>query len=264
MLRPLLLLVGTSSTWALNASVTGGVLSVPGYPNAPINSTFSALLAAVQTYFVPAGPASAAAASNHSLVNSTLYSFLSLNGGAWVADVPLSLAPSLILVLNDVDIAPSPAFEPWRGLLELNSTHYAGVVSPQGPSSARFACSDASVSPAAIWGVGSDNLYIEGLGIYGCGRTGGGGIHLQGNPMAWNPTATGATITGNEIWNSSRAVWLETISGVSVHNNALHNCSGVRAGLAKPAISYIAAALLTPASTLLRLTHCPSTAHAGL
>jgi hypothetical protein len=207
----------------LNASVTAGTLSVPGHPDAPLAPTFSALNAAIAAYFLPLPPSGAL---NHTLLNATRYSFLTLNGGAWVADAPLSLADSLILVLNDTDIAPSADYAPWRGMIEINATDFAGVVSPSGPAGARFACPDPAVSPAAIWAVGSDNLYIEGLGIFGCGRTGGGAIHLQGAPMAWHPTAQGATVTRCRISNSSRAIWTETIAGVAVADNEIFNNSG--------------------------------------
>ena len=223
----LLLLAALASRAAhavLNATVRDGVLSVPGHPDAPLPPTFSALQAAIAAYFAPLPPP---APSNHSLVQSPLYSYLTLQGGAWSADAPLTLAPSLLLVLaGGVVIAPAPAFPPWRGLIELNDTAYTGVIAPGGPADALFACANASVSPAAVWAVGSDNLYLEGLGVYGCGRTGGGALHVQGEPMAWGPTATGAVITGCRIWNSSRAIWTETVSGVAVHDNELFNNSG--------------------------------------
>jgi hypothetical protein len=220
----LLLCLASTATALLNASVTGGILHQPGAPDSPINLTFSALGAAIAAIFQPLPPSGA---SNHTLLNSTRYSYLTLSGGAWVADVPLVLADSLILVLTDgVSVAPADTFEPWRGMIEVNGTDFAGVVSPSGPAGARFVCSDPALSPAAIWAVGSDNFFVDGLSIFGCGRTGGGAIHLQGAPMAWGPTASGATISGCSISNSSRAIWLETISGVTVDGNEIFNCSG--------------------------------------
>jgi hypothetical protein len=182
-----------------------------------------ALNGVVSKYFTPLGPSGA---QNKTLVNSSFFSYLLLNGGSWLADVPLVLAPSLVLVLNDVDISPSANFAPFRGMIEINSTDYAGVVSPSGPTGARFSCPNASVSPAAVWAVDSSNTVVEGLSIYGCGRGEGGAVHLQGSPGAWGHTCSGATIFNNRIWNASRAIWLETISGVTIDSNEVFNNSG--------------------------------------
>jgi len=163
------------------------------------------------------------------LVNSSKLSYLTLEGGTWAADEPLILNIStLILVLVNCDIQPTSSFPPFRAMIEVNKTEYAGVVAPAGPyspDSARFACPDASVSPGAVWGVDSGKLYVDGISVYGCGRTHGGSVHIQGTPGVWGWTVSGATVTNCALWNSTRAVWTESVSGVVVHNNSIFNCS---------------------------------------
>ena len=219
------LALAAAPSLALNATVANGQLSVNGGASIPIAPTFTALQGAIDAYFRPLPPSPAA---NHSLLNSSDVSFLVLNGGAFTADAPLALVDALILVLNDVDVAPAADFSNFRGLIELNGTRFAGVVSPAGPAGARFSCGGAArgVTPAAVWGVNASDTVVDGLSVFACGQAGGGAIHLQGAPGSWAPTAVGATVTNCKIWNASRAIWLETLSGVAVHGNEIFNNSG--------------------------------------
>jgi len=155
--------------------------------------------------------------------NSSTMSFLRLTRGAWLADEALNLSVrQLVLVLDDVDVAPAAAFPPFRGLIEINGTSHAGVVSPGGPAAARIVCADAAVSPSAVAATDSSQVIVDGLYIFGCGGTEGGAVHLQGRPGSWSPTAMGGQISNNNITNSSRAIWTETISNVMVVGNQVY------------------------------------------
>ena len=207
----------------VNATVVDGVLSAPGRAPVPIAQTWSALNAALGAIFGSLAPAPVTA----SLANSSLFSYMRLTRGAWVADEPLALPfPSFTLVLDDVDISPAASFPPSRGLIEINSTSFVGVVSPGGPAAARIVCTDATVTPAAVWAVNSAQVLVDGLFIFGCGGTGGGSVHLQGRPGAWGPTVTGGQISNNNITNASRAIWTETIAHVFVLNNRIYDNNG--------------------------------------
>jgi len=203
----------------LNGSISSGQLYISGSDKGPITSTFSALNTAIQTYWsILPSPINETVVAN---ANNS-FSFLELNGGSFVADESLVLPSYFVLSLNDVDISPSSSFLPYRSMIEINSTILSGVVSRGGPSMARFHCDDVTVSPGAITSTNSSRVYIDGIGVYGCGHGNGGAIHFQGVPMTWAGfTATGLTVANCNIRNSSRAIWTETVSGVSIHNNTL-------------------------------------------
>jgi hypothetical protein len=212
---------GASFTAPINASVVDGVLTAPGLSPTPIALTWSALNGAIRTVFGAQAPAPIEA----SLTNATSgsLSFLRLTRGAWLADEPLNLSlRQLVLVLDDVDLVPAASFPPLRGLIEINSTAYSGVVSPGGPAAARIICADAAVSPAAVWSVDSADTVVDGLFIFGCGGTEGGAVHLQGRAGAWAPTVSGGQILNCNITNSSRAIWTETISRVIISGNRVY------------------------------------------
>ena len=216
--RLLLLFAGASAL--LNGTVLDGRLTLSTGASEPINSTFSALAAALAAHWLPLP---APPSPGPALVNSSLLSFLELRGGAWLADVPLALLPGVVLVLRGTTVVPDPDFPPTRAMVEMNSSALSGVVSPG--ADALFRCPDAAVSPAAVWAVGSPRVTIDGLAVYGCGHGHGAAVHVQGTPGSWAPTHEGATIANCNITNSSRAVWLETVRGVSVHGNAITACS---------------------------------------
>lgn len=210
---------------AVNVSVVDGTLTIPGQPPRAIPLTFSALNAVIGEVYGSLAPAPV----NATLVSaaSGALSFLRLTRGAWLADEPLNLSSrQLLLVLDDVDVAPAPAFPPSRGLIEINGTAWTGVLSPGGPAAARIVCADAAVTPAAVWAVDSAQVVVDGLFIFGCGGTGGGAVHLQGRPGSWAPTTMGGTITNCNITNSSRATWTETISHVFIVGNQIYQNYG--------------------------------------
>lgn len=131
-------LVATSDAAApssvINATVDSGVLSIPSLNvSQSIGFSFSSINSVIQTYFAPLSPPSAR--SGPALLNSAagVFSYLTLANGSYSADAPLALLPQLILVLDSVEISPTAAFaeaRAWGGLIELNASHYAGVVSP--------------------------------------------------------------------------------------------------------------------------------------
>jgi hypothetical protein len=209
----------------LNATVDGGVLTVEGAQPRTVGFAFSALNAAVASLFAPLQPPPAASTPGASLLSSRsgLLSYLVVKNGTYLADAPLSLVRQLILVLDGVVVRPAPGFvRPWGGLIELNGTDWVGVVSPGGPSRARFECPDAANSPAAVWAVGSADVVVDGLTVDGCGRTEGGGIHLQGTPGSWGPTHSGGLVANHVVTNAMRGIWLETISRVAITANTLY------------------------------------------
>jgi len=149
-------------------------------------------------------------------------SYLTVANGAYTADEALGLVPQLVLVLSAVTISPTPAFASAHklgGLIELNGTDYAAVVSPA--RDARFVCDNATAAPAAVRSTASEHVVVDGLAVVGCGRTEGGGIHLQGTPGVWGPTHRGGTVQNCEVSFSSRAIWLEQMIRVAVVNNTL-------------------------------------------
>jgi hypothetical protein len=199
----------------VNASVIDGVLNAPGQPPRTLPYLFSALNPVIASLWGTLSPAPV----NETLTNanSSTLSFLRLTRGAWLADEPLNLSVrQLVLVLDDVDVAPAASFPPFRGLIEINGTTHAGVVSPGGPAAARLICADAAVSPAAVAATDSSEVVVDGLYIFGCGGTEGGAVHLQGRPGSWAPTAMGGQVSNCNITNSSRAIWTETISNVMI------------------------------------------------
>ena len=209
----------------LNASVIDGVLHVAGQPPRAIPYLFSALNPVISSLWGSLSPPWV----NETLTNanSSTMSFLRLTRGAWLADEALNLSVrQLVLVLDDVDVAPAATFPPFRGLIEINGTSHTGVVSPGGPAAARIVCADAAVSPAAVAATDSSQVIVDGLFIFGCGGTEGGAVHLQGRPGSWSPTAMGGQVSNNNITNSSRAIWTETISNVMVVNNQIYNNHG--------------------------------------
>ena len=211
------------SNATLNATVDGGVLTV-GSTSRTIGYTFSALNAVIAEFFLPLTPPNAYGAS--SLLNSRagIFSYIIVKNGAYVADAPLTLMPQLILVLDDVDVSPTADFaeaRAWGGLIELNRTDFAGVVSPGGPSSARFTCSNATASPAAVRVTESENVIVDGISVTGCGRTEGGGIHFQGTPKTYAATHTGGQILNNVVSFSDRGIWIEQMIRLAIVNNSL-------------------------------------------
>lgn len=219
-MRRFLFFALSSSSALLNGTVFNGRLTLSSGSSEPINSTFSALGVALAAYFAPLPPPPT---PGPALVNASQLSFLELRGGAWLADAPLALLPGVILVLKNTTVAPAAGFPPTRAMVEVNSSALSGVVSPG--ADALFRCPDAAVSPAAVWAVGSPRVTIDGLNVFGCGHGHGAAVHVQGTPGSWAPTHEGATIANCNITNSSRAVWLETVRGVSVHGNAITACS---------------------------------------
>lgn len=231
-LRALIFLLVPAAVLAqsyLNGSITttGGVstLSIKGQHLPFPAATFSALNGVINQYFQALPPP-----INSTLVNSTHLSYLTLDGGAWVADEPFTPPSFFILVLQGgVTVTPTPTFPPYRAMIEVNNTENAGVVVPSGPysaeSGATFTCSDSAVSPGVVWGVDAPKIYVDGLRIFGCGRTHGGSVHIQGTPGFWGWTVAGAVVTNCDISNATRAIWTESVSSVSVHNNTLYNCS---------------------------------------
>ena len=215
----ILLLVASSSA-LLNGTVSNGELALSTGVREPINTTFSSLSAALSKYYAPLPPP---ASPGPSFVNSSVLSFLELRGGAWLADAPLALLAGVVLVLRGTSASPAAYFPPTRAMIEVNFSAWSGVVSPGGD--AFFSCPDPLVSPGVVWAVGSPRVVVDGLRVFGCGHGHGAAVHVQGTPGAWAPTHEGATIANNNITNSSRAVWLETVRGVSVHRNAITACS---------------------------------------
>jgi len=207
----------------LNGTINSGHLYIEGEDRGSISNTFSSINAAISTYWSSLTPplnASVLSNANNS------YSFLELNGGNFIADESLVLPSNFILSLEDVDISPSPEFLPYRSMIEINNTFLSGVVSRGGPSMARFRCDDVIVSPGAVTSTNSSRVYVDGLDVFGCGHGNGGAIHFQGVPMTWGSfTASGLTVCNCNVRNSSRAIWTETVSGVSIHNNSLSYCS---------------------------------------
>jgi hypothetical protein len=203
----------------LNGSVTSGHLFLEGIDKGEINNTFSALNSVIQLYWASLPlPVNDTVLANAN----TSFSFLELRNGVFVADESLSLPSNFILSLENVDISPSSTFLPYRSMIEINSTFLNGIVSRGGPSMARFRCDNVTISPGVVTATNSSRVYVDGLDIFGCGHGNGGAIHFQGIPMTWGGfTATGLTVSNCNIRNSSRAIWTETVSGVSVHNNSL-------------------------------------------
>ena len=214
------LLLAASSSALLNGTVSNGELALSTGVRVPINNTFSSLGAALFQYYAPLPPPTSPMPS---FVNSTLLSYLELRGGAWLADAPLALLAGVVLVLRGTSASPAAGFPPTRAMIEVNYSAWSGVVSPGGD--AFFSCPDPLVSPGVVWAVGSPRVVVDGLRVFGCGHGHGAALHVQGTPGAWGPTHEGATIANNNITNSSRAVWLETVRGVSVHRNAITACS---------------------------------------
>ena len=212
-----------NSLSTLNATVDNGLLTIPSLGiSKSVGLTFSALNDVISTYFAPLTPPSARNATALLNSKSGVFSYLTLMNGAFVADAPLTLIPQLVLLLTDVLVTPTPAFaeaRAWGGLIELNSSHYAAVASPT--RSARFVCDNETAAPAAVRSTESEHIVVDGLTIVGCGRTEGGGIHVQGTPGVWGPTHTGGTIQNNEVSFSGRGVWLEQMTRVAIVNNTL-------------------------------------------
>ena len=210
----------------LNATVDAGVLFVNGSALRQVGYSFSALNAVVQSLFAPLAPPQAATGASLLNSQSGLLSFLTVRNGTYSVDEPLTLVRQLVLVLEDVVVSPDPALDrPWGGLIELNGTDFAAVVSPGGASSARFVCPDAAQGPAAVRSIASAGVVVDGISVDGCGSTEGGGIHLQGVPGSWGPTHSGGLVTNCEVTRSLRAIWLETVSNVMVVANHLFNNS---------------------------------------
>ena len=208
----------------LNATVNNGVLYVNGSAPRAIGFTFSALNAVIAELYLPLDPPDAASAPGGSLLNSRsgLLSYLNVLNGSYLVDAPLSLVRQLILLLDGVVISPAAGFvRPWGGLIELNATDFCGVVSPGGPSRARFVCDDPTMSPSAVRAIASANVVVDGISVEGCGATEGGGIHYQGVPGAWGPTHSGGQIANSVVTRSLRGIWLETIARVAIVGNTL-------------------------------------------
>ena len=209
---------------ALNATVVDGLLSIPTLNvSRTIPFTFSALQGVVTTYFAAVTPPDARNGS--ALLNSIsgFFSYLSVTHGDWSVDAPLSLLPQLVLLLDDVVITPTPEFadaRSWGGIIELNASHYAAVASPT--RTARFVCNNASAAPAAVKSTESEHIVIDGLSVVGCGKTEGGGLHVQGTPRVWGPTHVGGTIANCNVSFSSRGIWLEQMIRMSIVNNTLY------------------------------------------
>lgn len=214
----------SSNATTLNATINAGIFSSAGLPDKEIGFSFSAVNAVVAEYFAALVPQSASNGS--SLMNSAsgYFSYLTLSNGTYVADEPLTLCSQLVLVLDRVVMTHAADFDRgWGGLIELNHTDYAGVVSPGGPDSAQFVCTNATMSPAAVRVTESSNVLVDGIGVNGCGHTEGGGIHYQGTPKYWGPTHFGGTITNCRVWNSQRGIWLEQMIRTNVVHNELFN-----------------------------------------
>jgi hypothetical protein len=214
----------SSNASTLNGTISNGIFTLAGFPDREIGFSFSAINAIVSEYFSPVVRMNASNGS--SLMNSAsgYYSYLTLSNGTYVADEPLTLLPQLVLVLDRVVMTHAADFDRgWGGLIELNGTDYAGVVSPGGPDSAQFLCTNASMSPAAVRVTESSYVYVDGIGVDGCGHTEGGGIHYQGTPKFWGATHSGGTITNCRVCNSQRGIWLEQMIRTNVVHNELFN-----------------------------------------
>jgi hypothetical protein len=205
-----------ASTAPFNASVSFGVLTAPSLPPCSLGNSTSQLSAGLGALF-------AGLASNASLPlkNSTsFYSYFTLLG-AYHADAPLELLPSVALVFSPAgaSIEARPGINASLAIISASRAPFSAVVAPGGPATARISCAPGGPSPCAVRAEGSDGFVLDGLSISGCGGGCGSAVHVRGAPYATGGEVAGCVITDSP----ARAVWTEACSGVVVHGNRINN-----------------------------------------
>ena len=203
-----------SASSPFNASVTFGVLSAPGSPPCVLGNTSSILSRGLSALFSSLSPNATLPLKN----STAFYSYFTLTG-AYHADAPLQLLPSVALVFSGASLTALPGFNASQALISAAGAPFSAVVAPGGPATARISCPRGGPSPCGVRAEGSNGFVVDGLAIAGCGGGCGSAVHVRGAPFATGGEVAGCVITDSP----ARAVWTEACSGIVVHGNAINN-----------------------------------------
>jgi len=202
----------------LNGTITpDGTLHLSNGTSVPVGLTGSGVNAAM-AFFLPR-PAFPTATS---WINSSLLSYLTLDGGVYTVDVAIQVPSLFVLRLSAATLLAAPSAQ--TAAVIMNATRYSAVTG--GPAGRGVvdcrAWTNASGTPdfRGILALDAQFVQVASLSVLRCGAGGTGGIHVRGVPFTYN-AEIGPDV--EVAFSANRGVWSETNAGLVVHHGRFHD-----------------------------------------